>query len=158
MAVGLYVVKWRRKRANLPEPEFKAWDVLVVFNICVQAYLVVMPWYPPARGEADISIWYGTYCVAGAAILLICGIYYYFWSQVIPKWKGYELRQELIVLGGGAQKNKICRVPFNELAEWDANHDVTGRLKSSTTRSVEEKRLDSGEEKDAIHNTVEFPV
>ncbi|KAK1625351.1 amino acid/polyamine transporter I [Colletotrichum phormii] len=25
MAVGIYVVRWRRRNANLPEPEFKAW-------------------------------------------------------------------------------------------------------------------------------------
>lgn len=47
MAVGLYVVRWRRQRANLPEPEFKAYHVVVIFNILIQLYLLVMPWYPP---------------------------------------------------------------------------------------------------------------
>lgn len=65
MAVGLYIVRWRRKRANLPGPEFRAWDVLVVFNIFIQLYLLVMPWYPPVAGKADVSFWYGTYCVTG---------------------------------------------------------------------------------------------
>lgn len=68
MAVGLYVVRWRRKRANLPEPDFKAWHVLVIFNILVQAYLVIMPWYPPVGGKGDVSFWYGTYCVTGVAM------------------------------------------------------------------------------------------
>lgn len=68
MAVGLYLVRWRRKRANLPRPEFKAWDVLVVFNVLVQLYLLIMPWYPPADGDADVSFWYGTYCVSGVAM------------------------------------------------------------------------------------------
>lgn len=68
MAVGLYLVRYRRKRAYLPEPEFKAWNVLVVFNVLVQAYLVVMPWYPPVGGKGDVSFWYGTYCVTGVAM------------------------------------------------------------------------------------------
>lgn len=65
MAVGLYLVRYRRKRANLP---FKAWNVLVVFNILVQAYLVVMPWYPPIGEKGDVSFWYGTYYVTSVAM------------------------------------------------------------------------------------------
>jgi hypothetical protein len=68
MALGVYLVRWRRKRANLPEPEFKAWDILVVFNILVQLYLVVMPWYSPVAGGSDVSFWYGTFAVTGIAM------------------------------------------------------------------------------------------
>lgn len=68
MGFGLYLVRWRRKRANLPQPEFRAWDTLVILNILVQLYLVVMPWYPPEEGGADVSFWYGTYCVTGIAM------------------------------------------------------------------------------------------
>ncbi|KAJ4361472.1 hypothetical protein N0V85_009403 [Neurospora sp. IMI 360204] len=50
MGISRYVVRYRRSRLNLPRPEFKAWDLVVVFNILVQLYLVVMPWYPPAGG------------------------------------------------------------------------------------------------------------
>ncbi|RDW73477.1 hypothetical protein BP6252_07384 [Coleophoma cylindrospora] len=141
MAVGLYVVRWRRKRAHLPEPEFKAWDVFVIFNIFIQLYLVVMPWYPPNAGGADVSFWYGTYCITGIGILIVCGIYYYFWAKWIPKWKGYELRQELLDLGGGAETHKISKVPVDELIAWDATHDAAGKLKGSaisdSNRSLE---------------------
>jgi hypothetical protein len=68
MAVGVYVVRWRRNRAHLPRPEFRAWDALVIFNICVQLYLLIMPWYPPPGGKGDVSFWYGTYCVTGLAM------------------------------------------------------------------------------------------
>lgn len=70
MAVGLYVVRWRRRRANLPPPEFRAWQPIVIFNILVQLYLVVMPWYPPAGGQyaGDVSFWYGTYVVTGVGM------------------------------------------------------------------------------------------
>lgn len=70
MAVGLYVVRWRRRRANLPPPEFRAWHCVVIFNILVQLYLLVMPWYPPEGGQyaGDVSFWYGTYVVTGVGM------------------------------------------------------------------------------------------
>ena len=70
MALGIYAVRWRRKKANLPEPEFKAWNIVIVFNICIQLYLLIMPWYPPAGGQyaGDVSFWYATYAVVGGAM------------------------------------------------------------------------------------------
>lgn len=51
MALGIYIVRWRRRKADLPEPEFKAWHVVITFNILIQLYLLIMPWYPPAGGQ-----------------------------------------------------------------------------------------------------------
>jgi len=70
MGAGLYAVRWRRKRANLPPPTFRAWDVAVVFNILVALYLLVMPWYPPDGGQyaGDVSFWYATYVATGVAL------------------------------------------------------------------------------------------
>ena len=68
LAAGLYLVRWRRKRAGLTaRTEFRAWDVVVVFNILVQLYLVVMPWYPPEGGiyAGDVSFFYATYVIVG---------------------------------------------------------------------------------------------
>ena len=55
---------------NLPRGEFKAWDIVVIFNILVNLYLVVMPWYPPATGRngGNVSFWYGTSTVTGIAV------------------------------------------------------------------------------------------
>ncbi|KAG8156440.1 hypothetical protein KVR01_013674 [Diaporthe batatas] len=135
MGVGLYVVRWRRKRANLPEPEFKAWHVVVIFNILVQLYLLVMPWYPPEGGQyaGDVSFWYATYAVTGVAILVTCGVYYWFWAKLIPKWRGYQLRQVVIKLDNGAQTHEIKKIPNEELAEFDATHDAAGRLKVTSS-------------------------
>ncbi|KAJ5984598.1 amino acid transporter [Penicillium waksmanii] len=129
MALGIYVVRWRRKKANLPEPEFKAWNIVIFFNILVQLYLLVMPWYPPSGGQyaGDVSFWYATYAVVGIGILLACGAYYWLWAFLLPKWKGYKLRQELIHLDDGAQSNQLRKVPNENLAEWDASHDAAGR-------------------------------
>ncbi|KAF4468379.1 high-affinity methionine permease [Fusarium albosuccineum] len=129
MGIGLYVVRWRRKKANLPEPEFKTWHVVILFNICIRIYLLVMPWYPPEGGQyaGDVSFWYATYAVTGIGILLACAGYYWLWAFLLPKWKGYKLRQELVSFDDGAQSNQLRKIPNSEVAEWDATHDAAGR-------------------------------
>ncbi|KAK8115440.1 amino acid transporter [Apiospora sp. TS-2023a] len=121
-AVGLYLVRFRRRKAGLPKSQFQAWHVVIVFNILVHVYLLVMPWYPPASGKADVSFWYGTYIVTGLAILAACGAYYGVWVHVIPRWRGYELRQQAVDFGDGAQAYQVVKVPAPEVAEWDATH------------------------------------
>ncbi|KZL86037.1 high affinity methionine permease [Colletotrichum incanum] len=147
MSVGLYVVRWRRKRLNLPQPTFEAWDVIIIFNIAKDVYLLVMPWYPPDGGvfAGDVSFWYATYVVAGIGILVGCGIYYWLWIYAIPKLRGYEIRQQVLELKNGAQSHKLVKVPVAELAEWDTNHDQVGRplqqTPSEQTTEEEKKGL-----------------
>lgn len=128
MAIGLYLVRWRRNKANLPRPQFKVWHPVAIFNILVHTYLLVMPWYPPAGGKGDVSFWYGTYVVVGISILVLCGIYYLVWIRVLPHVLGYEVRQELVQLDGGVQAHNLVKVPAGRLMEWDAVHDATGRI------------------------------
>ena len=70
MGIGLLLLRRSRKRLNIPRSEFRAWDFVVYFNVLVQLYLVVMPWYPPAAGRngGDVGFWYGTYIVVGIAL------------------------------------------------------------------------------------------
>ncbi len=70
MAIGIYIVRYHRKRLDLPRAEFRAWDVIMIFNILVNVFLLVMPWYPPDGGPfaGDVSFWYGTYVVTGIAM------------------------------------------------------------------------------------------
>ncbi|KAK0744644.1 amino acid permease-domain-containing protein [Apiosordaria backusii] len=129
VGIGLLIVRYRRRRLGLPRGEFKAWNVVVVFNILVYAYLLVMPWYPPEGGPyaGNVSFWYATYVVTGTGILIGCGIYYYAWIWLLPKLRGYRIRQEVLTLEDGAQSHKVIKVPVAELAEWDATHDAVGR-------------------------------
>lgn len=69
--------------------------------------------------------------------LIACAIYYWLWAFLIPKWKGYKLRQELIHLDGGVQSNRLRKIPHSELAEWDATHDATGCLVGSPVEEVQ---------------------
>ena len=63
LAIGLYVVRYRRRRLSLPRPAFKGWDIVVVFYILTNLYIVILAWYPPTTGATggDVSFWYGTY-------------------------------------------------------------------------------------------------
>ncbi|MBE3047838.1 amino acid permease [Candidatus Bathyarchaeota archaeon] len=70
LAAGLYIVRYRHRRVGHTRTEFKAWDVVLVFFILVQIFVVVMPWWPPKEGpySGDVSFWYATYCVVGIAM------------------------------------------------------------------------------------------
>ncbi|KAG7286728.1 hypothetical protein NEMBOFW57_009040 [Staphylotrichum longicolle] len=145
MAVGLYLVRYRRKRLGLPRAEFRAWDPVIIFNIVVYVYLLVMPWYPPEGGvfAGDVSFWYATYVVAGIGILIGCAVYYYFWIRVIPHFRGYRIRQETIVLEDGAQSHSLVKVPVGEIERWDATHDAVGRSLTRTSESGSDNNVAS---------------
>ncbi|THV86340.1 amino acid transporter [Aureobasidium pullulans] len=136
MSIGLYIVRYRRKKLGVPRSEFRAWDAAVIFTILQNLYLLIMPWYPPTGGATggDVSFWYATYCVAGIGILLACGVYYYSWIYLLPKWGGYRIKQEVVVLGDGSSTNSLVRVPLSELERWDQDHDAAGRVVVSGIR------------------------
>ncbi|KAH6677165.1 amino acid permease-domain-containing protein [Halenospora varia] len=129
MAVGIFLVRWRRKKLGLARTEFRAWDVIVAFNILANTYLLVMPWYPPATGRfgGDVSFWYGTYVVTGIGILVFCALYYAAWVYVLPKFGGYKICQEVIDLDNGATTHRLVKVKNEDLARWDETHDAVGR-------------------------------
>jgi hypothetical protein len=64
LAIGLVIIRQRRKRLNLGAPDYQAWHVTVGFSILSNLYMVAMPWYPPSTGATggDVSFWYATYC------------------------------------------------------------------------------------------------
>ncbi|GAB7356754.1 hypothetical protein MBLNU459_g7654t3 [Dothideomycetes sp. NU459] len=130
MSIGLYIVRYRRRKLNLPRAEFRAWDSAVIFTILVNIYLLVMPWYPPTDGATggDVSFWYATYCVTGIAILLVCGVYYYCWISLFPKLGHYQIKQEVLDLDDGSLSHKLVKVSIRELEQWDNEHDPAGRL------------------------------
>lgn len=70
MAVGVYLVRYRRQRTGVPRSQFRAWHAMVVLYLAAQVYLLVMPWFPPEGGAyaGDVSFWYATYCVVGISM------------------------------------------------------------------------------------------
>lgn len=130
MAVGLYIVRYRRRKLGLARADFRAWDVSVIFNIAANLFLVIMPWYPPATGRdgGDVSFWYATYVVVGISVIALCGIYYVVWIYVLPKLQNYQIRPEILSMDGGAATHRLVKVPSEQLAIWDGTHDASGRL------------------------------
>ncbi|KAL1586007.1 hypothetical protein WHR41_04735 [Cladosporium halotolerans] len=129
MAVGLYLIRRQRRNLGIERSEFKAWDVAVGLFILVKLLLLAMPWVPPKTGAngGSVSFWYATYCVTGLAIIGVCGVYYYFWIYLIPKHKGYAIRQKRVVYQeDGAVTHQLVKVPNAELEKWDSEHDANG--------------------------------
>ncbi|RSM09155.1 hypothetical protein CEP52_004307 [Fusarium oligoseptatum] len=132
MAAGVYVLRRRRKQAGINTNDFQAWHVAVIFYILIQVFILVMPWWPPKGGPyaGDVSFWYATYCVVGIAIVIICGLYYVFWMHLLPKWKHYQIRTEITnVDDNGANTHRLVRIPNDEVAKWDEEHDEAGNLR-----------------------------
>ncbi|KAJ6438150.1 high affinity methionine permease [Purpureocillium lavendulum] len=129
LAIGLWLVRRRRDRNKFPPSQFRVWDGFLIFFNLIQVYILVMPWWPPKGGiyAGDVSFFYATYCVTGIAIMIACAIYYVFWMYVIPKWRKYEIRTEILEVGDdGTNTHRLVKVPLSDLEQWDAVHDESG--------------------------------
>ncbi|KAK6816092.1 hypothetical protein RU639_009276 [Aspergillus parasiticus] len=135
LVIGLLLIRRRRSKLNLPRPEYRSWAVAIGFALLANLYLLAAPWYPPTGGATggDVSFWYGTYLVVGIGLLVACGVYYYIWIKLLPKYKGYEFRQTVLEFDDGSVAHNLVKVPVAELASWDAEHDAAGRLRHRTT-------------------------
>ncbi len=74
----------------------------------------------------------GLVLTASLPSLVGCGLYYWTWIYVIARWKGYQIRQEVLLLDNGANSHRLVKVPIRELEEWDLAHDVAGNALSQT--------------------------
>ncbi|KAF8640320.1 hypothetical protein AX16_010215 [Volvariella volvacea WC 439] len=130
LTFGLFLVRKRRAAIGAPPSEFRAWNVVILFTLCVNIYLLAFPWVPPEGGiyAGDVSFFYATYCIVGLAILAVSGFAYILWIRIIPRWKGYRIRQVLEKFDDGAQATRLVKVPVEDLEEWDATHDEHGEL------------------------------
>ncbi|KAF8071685.1 high affinity methionine permease [Lyophyllum atratum] len=128
--LGLFFVRKRRASIGAPPTEFRAWNAVLIFALAVNIYLLVLPWIPPQGGiyAGDVTFFYATYCIVGIAILVISGLAYVVWIQILPKIKGLAIRQLTERLDDGAHTNKLVRVHNSKLAEWDATHDEHGEV------------------------------
>lgn len=142
-------MRYRHKRVGHAAP-YRTWDVVVIFYILLQVYIIATPWIPPKGGPfaGEVSFWYATYCVVGIGFILLCGVYYVFWMYLLPRWGKYEVRAEIFTVddGSGATMHRLVRVPLGELARWDEEHDEAGRLRRHT--AVEEAADSKGEDGD----------
>lgn len=64
------------------------------------------------------------------------------WIYLIPKVRGYRVRQEVLVLDNGATSHRLTKVPVAELDVWDASHDAAGRSLNSERSNDTNKKID----------------
>ncbi|ATY65620.1 high affinity methionine permease [Cordyceps militaris] len=136
MVIGVFILRRRRTKSNIPRSQFRVWDVLLVFFTLIQVFVLVMPWWPPKGGPyaGDVSFWYATYCVVGIGIMVICGLYYIAWMYVLPKWLGYSVRAEIVTAEDETTAtHRLVKVPLAEVAQWDAEHTESGELRRRGT-------------------------
>lgn len=62
--------------------------------------------------------------------IILCGLYYVTWMYLIPNWRGYRIRSEIVEVDhNGANTNRLVKVPLPEVDRWDAEHDEAGQLR-----------------------------
>ncbi|WVQ95763.1 hypothetical protein IAU59_002862 [Kwoniella sp. CBS 9459] len=150
MTFGLFLIRRQRKQLGLGRSQFKAWDAAVILYLLSKVMLLVMPWVPPRGGiyKGSFSFFYATATLTAIGILAICGIYYYLWIYALPKWGGYQIRQTVLQLDGGAVSHKLVKVKNDEIERWDAEHDPSGRViavDQSLTQRSHSQRSDEDE-------------
>ncbi|OCF60250.1 high-affinity methionine permease [Kwoniella mangroviensis CBS 10435] len=118
-----------RKNLNLPRPEYRSWTVVLLFFLAANLFLIIMPWVPPPGGinNSSFGFFYGASSLAGLGIVFLCALYFVLWSKLFPKLGGYQLRQVVVSLPDGSLSHQLIKVRNDEVDEWDAKHDLSGR-------------------------------
>jgi len=60
---------------------------------------------------AGKSEFHGLYAVVGVSILLFGIVYWYVWTILLPRWKGYTLEEEEEILKDGTTVTKLVHIP-----------------------------------------------
>lgn len=78
-------------------------------------------------------------------------MYHFVWIHVLPYYRGYRIRSELVVLDDETAKvHRLVKVPLAELQVWDAFHDVLGqKIDSNSSGDIEEKKI-TGEKEHSV--------
>lgn len=72
-----------------------------------------------------------------------CGVYYFVYMKVLPHFGGYKFRQTIISGSSGEASHKMVKVPNDELAKWDEEHDAAGRLRRRANASKPDQAGDA---------------
>lgn len=87
--------------------------------------------------------------------MIVCGLYYVAWMYLIPKWRGYEIRTEIVeVDDNGANTHRLVKVPIADLGEWDAEHDEAGQLRRRHIAESDEGSSKSEEQQHVVEPKV----
>ncbi|CAK7916295.1 high-affinity methionine permease [[Candida] anglica] len=129
LVVGLLMARHHRKAAGLSYEGFKVPLPILILTILFEIFVIAMAFVPPATGliGSDVSFFYCTYALTTIGIFIVCILYYYVWAKVLPKIFNYEHRVLYYTLENGEKGHTVVKVPFDQVEDWDATHDSSGK-------------------------------
>ncbi|UNI18460.1 low-affinity methionine permease [Purpureocillium takamizusanense] len=105
LLTGAGLIWLRIKRPDLKRP-FKAWTSAVLFRFLLGLALLAAPFFPPSKQPAG-GLYYATYAIVGVAIFVGSLLYWYVWTILLPRIRGYTLEEETVVLQDGTAVTRI---------------------------------------------------
>ncbi|OAA71470.1 Amino acid/polyamine transporter I [Cordyceps fumosorosea ARSEF 2679] len=108
IAIGLLWL--RHKQPDLRRP-YKASSLAVGAKLVLSVALLVAPFVPP-KDRYPGGLFYATYAIAGISTFVISVVYWYVWTVLLPKWRGYSLEEEEATLADGTTITKLVHKPL----------------------------------------------
>ncbi|KAF7966459.1 hypothetical protein HWV62_9747 [Athelia sp. TMB] len=134
---AVYILRYRYKVEGRPKAPYRAWHLALVIAVLQNVFVLAMPWWPPKGGRdgGDVSFWYATYCVVGIGILVLCVIYWYIWTHLLPKLRGYHLEERTFVLDDGAVTKTLVKIWHDKESPLDDNNENKSSSREEETDS-----------------------
>ncbi|KAF4909734.1 High-affinity methionine permease [Colletotrichum viniferum] len=111
LAVGGGLLWLRFTRPDLKRP-FKAWVPAVILRISLSLALLAAPFFPP-KVKPTNGLFYATYAIVGVSILGAGVVYWYVWTILVPRRRGYRIEEKEEVLGDGTTITKLVHTPID---------------------------------------------
>ncbi|KZP17590.1 amino acid transporter [Athelia psychrophila] len=110
LVIGLVLLRKQRALQGYARSAYQAGKFSTSLFFLSGAFLLVMPWVPPEKGQGDVSFWYAT---------MLCSAYYYLWIVWLPNFWGYTIVEEIEELDDGARTMRLVRHYHTK----DVNHE-----------------------------------
>ncbi|KAI0166405.1 methionine permease [Xylariaceae sp. FL1272] len=112
LAITVGLIWLRFKQPDLKRP-FKAWMPAVIFRAVLCLALLAAPFFPPSTPNTD-GLWYATYAVVGAGVVVFGFMYWLVWTVFLPRVGEYRLEEEEDILDDGTKITVLTRVAKTE--------------------------------------------
>ncbi|KAF2097094.1 amino acid transporter [Rhizodiscina lignyota] len=110
VAISGGLILLRFKRPDLARP-YRAWIPAVWFKIALSFAFLVAPLVPRESKDGESWISQISYALVGIAIFAFAVLYWYVWTILLPRIKGYELEEIVEMLEDGTTISKLVKVP-----------------------------------------------